>query len=459
LKLEGGKMRKNPVILNKTLVIGILVLFVVICIQPAFAVDLTTNKGEQQLENELSITTNPLITRGGTFNKTIGGKGGDKGRCVQQTTDGGYIITGHTSTYSTSYCDDVWLVKTDNAGNEVWNKTFGGADYDFGYYVQQTTDGGYIITGYTWDGWEGLLIKTDSSGNKEWDTTLDDGVAYNVQQTTDGSYILTGTIWGSGAGENDVWLSKFDSIGNMEWNRTFGGADHDYGRYGQLTSDGGYIITGSTVSFGNGNYGDVWLIKTDNDGNEVWNKTYGGIMCDTGMCVQLTSDGGYIITGYTSSSTDYNYNVYLLKTDSVGNKEWEKTFGGPGHEDGNYVQQTTDGGYIIIGDTSSSGNQEWNWGLWLIKTNSDGNMVWDKIFGGKESDFGRCVQQTTDEGYIITGYTDSFGAGGGDVWLIKTDKDGNVRNKALTNNHSLLLRLLERFPLLQKLLQQLQVGL
>ena len=252
--------------------------------------------------------------------------------------------------------------------------------------------------------------------------TFGGGEGHSVQQTTDGGYIITGFTSAFGNGSYDVWLIKTDSEGNEDWNQTFGGSNEDIGRSVQQTTDGGYIITGYTSSFGNGG-SDVWLIKTDSQGNEEWNQTFGGSSQDVGYSVQQTTDGGYIITGYTGSYPDYA--VLFIKTDSEGNEEWNETFGsGNDWDEGHSVQQTTDGGYIITGFTSSYGTAG-GWDVWLIKTNSQGQEEWNKTFGGSDEDIGYSVKQTTDGGYIITGYTSSFGNGSRDAWLIKTDSDGN----------------------------------
>jgi len=343
----------------------------------------------------------------------------------------------------------VWLIKTDSNGNKIWDRTFGGTSHDWGSSVQQTTDGGYIITGTTFSSGAGSadvwLIKTDSNGNKIWDRTFggsDYDSGSSVHQITDGGYIITGYTSSFGAGSANVWLIRTDSNGNEEWNRTFGGTDFDLSNSVNLTNDMGYIITGVTNSFGAGS-ADVWLIKTDYNGNEIWNKTFGGTNIEEGYSVQQTTDGGYIIAGSTCSFGAGYSDVWLIKTNGNGDKVWDRTFGRTEDDFGFSVQQITDSGYIIAGETWSFGAGSIN--VWLIKTNGNGDKVWDRTFGGESTiAVAYSVRQTLDGGFIIAGYTGSSYAGGFDVWLIKTDSRGKSKTTSLDTLW--FERLFQRFP-------------
>jgi len=253
---------------------------------------------------------------------------------------------------------------------ESWQNVFGGTERDYGYSVQQTLDGGYIVIGNKADRgpW---LIKTDSNGNELWDRTFSGGRTADdtipVQQTQDGGYIFTAPYEGT---DNEFRLIKTDSQGNQLWERTFSGRSVSGAASVRQIPDGGYIITGGTISDGIRSQADVWLIKTDDDGNKLWERTFGGEESDIGQSVQTTS-GGYIITGWTESFGAGSRDLWLIKTDYDGNKLWDKTFGGSSSEKGWSVQQTTDGGYIIAGLTGSFGAGRTD--LWLIKTDAEGN--------------------------------------------------------------------------------------
>jgi hypothetical protein len=314
---------------------------------------------------------------------------------------------------------------------EEWSQTFGGSEYEWGNSVAETSDGGYVIAGTTYSYGAGngdvWLIKTDATGNEEWDETLGgSGVEYgdSVAVTSDGGYIITGSTQSYGAGHSDVWLIKTDADGNQEWDQTFGGSDEDHGNSVAHTSDGGYIIAASTQSYGAGS-SDVWLIKTDANGNEQWNELFGDSSYDYGYSVAQTSDSGYIITGYTQSYGAGSADVWLIKTNANGNEEWSQIFGGSGADYGYSVAQTSDGGYIVVGYTYSYGAGSAD--VWLIKTDADGDEEWSELFGGSSYDGGYSVAETSDGGYIVSGDTASYGSGGSDVWLIKlSDSDPQV---------------------------------
>ena len=360
------------------------------------------------------------------WNQTYGGTDFDSASSVQQTSDGGYILLGNTRSYGAGD-HDFWLVKADSNGNEQWNQTYGGTEHDWASSVQQTSDGGYILVGITsgagdTDFW---LVKADFNGNEQWNQTFDctypfDSVS-SVQQTSDGGYILAGDLKSSRAYLSDFWLIKTDSNGNEQWTQTYGGTGWDRAHSVQQTSDGGYILAGHTSSYGAGDF-DFWLVKADSNGNEQWNKTFGGAYDDGAYSVQQTSDDGYILAGYTQSYGAVGNDFWLVKTDSNGNEQWNKTFGSNGNRDlVCSIQQAADGGYILAGITGPYRNSV---DFLVVKTDSDGNKQWDKTFGITGYFRIKSVQQTTDEGYILAGHTSSYGAGDNDFWLIKIEGEG-----------------------------------
>ena len=313
------------------------------------------------------------------WNRTFGGAYDDYGQSVQQTSDGGYILIGSIKSYRPDmmprYVDHVLLIKTDANGSEQWSRRSEEHGLRNVCSVCQTSDGGYIFAG--WVHYEVGLIKTDADGNQQWDKRLrvtDNDHAKSVQQTLDGGYILAGFSHDT----NDAWLIKTDANGNAQWNRTFGGSEMEYARSVQQTSDGGYILAGSTHSYGSGG-ADAWIVKTDANGNEQWNKTFGMAGDGAASSVHQTTDGGYILAGNidTAKNPDFkgeilyvDYDVWLIKTDASGNPEWSRTFGGLRGERVHSVQQTSDGGYILAGNTESYGSGGSD--FWLIKVEGAG---------------------------------------------------------------------------------------
>jgi hypothetical protein len=355
-----------------------------------------------------------------TFHMIYGTNQTNRAYCLQQTTDGGYIISG-SSIIGGNINQVVYLVKTNSAGSFLWTRTYGlDTTFSYGYSVRQTTDGGYIVAGSTrfdstYD--QVYLIKTDSTGDTLWTKTYGDSnwgseVAYSVEQTTDGGYVTAGSstaFWG-------VYVIKTNSIGDTLWTKIFRRTSNDIGYSIRQTSDNGYIIAGSTW-MGVGNT-DAYLIKIDSAGSSLWAKTFGGVSDERGYDVKQTTDGGYIIAGYTASFGAGNGDALLIKTNNSGTIQWTKTYGGISGDEADAVQQTADGGYVIAGSTAAY--------LYLIKTNGTGDTTWTKRYGNPYCFSANSVQQTTDGGYIIGGFTDGLTPDNGHVYLVKTDSLGNT---------------------------------
>ena len=308
-----------------------------------------------------------------------------------------------------------------------WSKTFGGPYDDGAWSLQKTEDSGYIIAGYTSSRGEGSdlwLIKTNSSGLEQWNRTFggsQEDVGCFVKQTRDRGFIVTGSTKSYGIGEERLWLLKTDSKGSKEWDRTFGGfvsSSGDGGWAVDLTKDGGYIVTGYTKSYGAGGK-DLWLIKTDSVGNKQWDKTFGGPKDDVGMSVVQTRDGGYIVAGRTASFGSGNDDIWLLKVDPKGREQWNRTFGGQKDDVALQVIELKDV-YAITGRTESadSGGEK----AFLLKTDLYGKKLWERYYGQNSS--GLSLLQTDDGGFIIAGSMNSP-AIGKDAMLIKTDPFGN----------------------------------
>ena len=357
------------------------------------------------------------------WQRTIGGIGRDEAYSTIQTSDGGYIMVGTTESYGVGTID-FWLVKTDAKGIEQWNRTFGGEDIEEVTSFLKTLDGGYIIAGTTrpletgsYDMW---LVKTDAEGIEQWNLTLggeDDDTGPSIRQASDGGYIIAGTTGSYGAGSDDFWLIKTDPEGIEQWNRTFGGEDYDWLKSFQQTFDGGYILGGATRSFGNGSF-DFWLVKTDNNGIEQWNRTFEGkenVIAYIASSVQQTLDGGFILEGVTGSTNSFD--CWLVKTDTEGEEVWNRTFGYDEDNIPRSILQTPDGGYIIAGETGSEGPEPYD--SWVFRTDADGHVQWETTFGGPGRGAARFLLLAPDGDVIVAGDGDLHSEQHTDFWLIK----------------------------------------
>ncbi|MFH1010392.1 MAG: hypothetical protein V1784_04055 [bacterium] len=360
------------------------------------------------------------------WTRTYGGSGPDIAWSVQRTADGGYVVAGETNSFGAGY-RDFYVVKTNGQGDPLWTRTYGGIFYDRAYSVQQTIDGGYVLAGRTSSFGAGMydfyVVKTSPLGDTLWTRTFggsNDDYGYCIRQTTDAGYIVAGLTWSFGAGYADFYLVKTNSQGDTLWTRTYGGSGIDEASSVQQTTDGGYIVAGYTWSFGAGNY-DFYLVKTNSQCDALWTRTYGGSSEDRAQSVQQTADGGYVVTGYTGSFGAGLNDFYLVKTNSQGDTLWTRTYGGSDEERAQAVQQTADGGYVVAGYTGSFGAGSLD--LYVVKTDSQGDTLWTRTYGGSGDDRAYCVQQTTDGAYIVAGYTYSFGAGLSDFYLVKTGQE------------------------------------
>jgi hypothetical protein len=400
------------------------------------------------------------------WQKAMGGTLLDYASSIDQTTDGGYIIAGVTNSHEGDITNnhgesDMWVVKLDSSGNIVWQKTLGGSGFDEGSSVIGTPDGGYAIagntnsadgdvTGYHDGGRRDMwVVKLNSNGNIIWQKALggsQDETAYSIIATPDGGYAVAGSATSTNGdvtgnkGRSDVWVVKLNANGNIMWQKNLGGSSDDIAHSIINASGGGYAIAAYTESAdgdvaGNHGRGDMWIVKLDNSGNTVWQKTLGGSGLDNGNHITATPDGGYAVSGLTSSADgDVTGNhggndMWVVKLDGNGNKAWQKTLGGSSSDGASAAIVTADGGYILAGSTSSkdgdvTGNHEAS-DMWVVKLNSNAAIMWQVTMGGLDLDHASCIIATSDGGFAAAGYTASYEGdvtgqhGYGDAWVVK----------------------------------------
>jgi hypothetical protein len=355
-----------------------------------------------------------------TFQKSIGGALPDWGNSVKQTTDGGYIIAG--TTMSGSIVDyQAYLIKTNASGDLLWTKTFHSRDIG-GQDLRQTVDGGYILLGTGVVYQEAYLFKTDAAGDTLWTRSFNGLVnaarGYSVQQTVDSGYIIALQLDLHNISQDsaNALLVKTNKNGDIIWAKSYGGPKYDIVYSVQQTNDNGFIIAGNTRRH-SADSADVYLVKTNANGDTLWTRTFGGNGNDYGYDIKQTGDNGYIIVGSTNSFGAGGNDIFVVKTNSNGNILWSKTYGGAGSDIGQTIQLTADGGYVISGYTNSFGA---NHG-YLLKVDSNGNVEWSKTIGIESAN---SVEQTGDGGYIFTGAIFSE-TGDENVLLVKTDQMGN----------------------------------
>ncbi|MBL0073566.1 MAG: T9SS type A sorting domain-containing protein [Bacteroidetes bacterium] len=398
------------------------------------------------------------------WQQSYGGTSTDAGATMQITTDSGYVFAGRSTSNDVNVSgnhggSDWWVYKTDNLGTIQWQKSIGGSNDDVPYNIIQTSDGGYAIAGWTESsdgdvsGYQGnkdcWVVKLDNAGVIQWQKSLggtsEEEFRYIIQ-TSDGGYACSGWSYSNDGdvsgrkGIRDGWLVKLDASGNLSWQRMLGGNGDENGYTVEQTTDGGYIFSAVSTSNSGGvaaNYGlfDYWLAKTDASGNVIWEKNYGGSSIEQmRSCIQ-TSDGGYIMTGYTFSSdidvTGFQgvSDIFVVKVTTLGAIEWTKTYGGSQTDRASRISQTTDGGYIIAGLSNSAdgdvtGYQGGFGDSWMIKINNIGTIEWQKTLGGTGDEQGSKIIEIQN-GYLFVGNSTSndgdvdVNLGDIDIWFTK----------------------------------------
>ncbi len=387
--------------------------------------------------------------------QNFGGSGDDSPRSIVSTLDGGFAVFGFTNSIDGDLAqkslavNDYWLLKFDSVGSLQWSKTYGGSKDDRGQQVIRTKDGGYAITGYAMsddgdgtknegfhDNW---ILKLDASGTILWEKSFGfsgHDHSYDIIETTDGGFFFSGFLDvtssnGEGSteksrttahGVGEFWGTRLDAEGNLVWRKYFGGTNNDRS-FGVINAnDGGFILTGASesddfdISNPKGSY-DYWVVKVDKNGNFEWERSFGGTGIDQSHDVSKTADGAYVIVGNTFSTdvqvskNNGESDIWLVKFDENGNLIWERNYGGPLFDSAHGVSLAADGGFIISGNSKSfGGDTTANFGendLWLLKTNATGDLVWQQTFGGTGLDFGYDAIQTSDGSVLFVGDTAS----------------------------------------------------
>ncbi|MFQ6123536.1 MAG: hypothetical protein ACE5R6_02885 [Candidatus Heimdallarchaeota archaeon] len=374
---------------------------------------------ERQQANPMHTVSEETIQ----WTNTYGGTEDDTALSIIQTSNGGYVFAGSTGSWPN---DNAWLVKIDTYGNVQWTQIYNFSSVNA---VIPTADGGYALAGIQGgtlgspsDAW---LVKTDDHGVVQWNQTYDwkdHDEAESLIQTNDEGFILGGSS-SDFDGDWNGWLVKMDINGKLLWNQTYGGLSHDYIHVIIQTVDGGFAFAGDTRSYG-ASIIDGWLVVTNAHGEMKWNRTYGGPGFDRVYSMLQMVDGGFALVGTTSSYGAGEYDAWLVKTDSNGTIEWIRTYGGPFHDNAYSGIMTADSGFALGGATNSYRVNSVTLDFWLVKLDINGVLQWNQTYGGEQDEECKSVIQTADGGFILAGRTRSFGAGGWDAWLIKTDAWG-----------------------------------
>ena len=368
------------------------------------------------------ITLNSAIAQ--TFIRSYGAAQDDVGYAVVATLDNGILVVGRSNSFGET-SNDVYVIKLDSVGNVSWSKTLGGANFDYGHNVQQLADASFVIVGRTESfgvGGDMYVLRISPVGNLLWSKTYGGSSqeeAYSVLPLNDGGFAIAGITMSYGAGGWDACLLKIDSLGDVQWFRTYGSYTSDQVHHFAQTKDGGYILTGITYGFGVGAH-DAFLLKTDSSGSMQWMKTYGTSVDDGGHFVTQTSDGGYFVSGHTH--VNGTLDALFMKVDSLGSSQWSKVLNTEG-DDRLWSGRTAGDSAVVL--TGPAWNPvEDNTDIWVVSIDYSGNIVFSHRFDGLGIDFGRGVSMTREGGFIAVGPTTAGTENGSDVFVIRTNMYG-----------------------------------
>lgn len=416
------------------------------------------------------------------WQKCMGGTYEEIVKSIQQTSDSGFIVGGSTFSNDGDVSGnhgnfDGWVIKLNSVGSIEWKKCLGGSNGEWTFSIQQTFDGGYIVAFVSasndgdvtnnhgdYDIW---VVKLDSIGTIQWEKCLggsDSEDVYSIQQTSDGGYVISGGTASNNAdvsgnhGDYDTWVVKLDSIGAIQWQKCLGGSANELAYSIQQTSDGGYVLTGYTTSndgdlFGIIGVGILWVAKLNNMGIIQWQRRLGGSISELGYSIHQTYDEGYILSGVTSSNDgDVTGNhgsddAWVVKLDSSGAIQWQRCLGGSNTEQAYSIQQTLDSGFIVAGfTTSNDGDVSGNFGAidaWVVKLNEVGVVQDQKCLGGSGVETAYSIQQLSDGSFIVGGYTSSVDGdvignhGATDSWIVKLNYNVGIEELSILTNFTI----------------------
>ena len=368
-----------------------------------------------------------------TFEKLIGGQAFTAGECVIETQSKEYVVTGQLNDQGFGGKADLYLVKTDSLGDTLWTRSFGEADDDFGNSVVETTDGGYAACGTTrrFNGtaWQvdAYLIRTNANGDSIWTRHYGGNQtdqAFCIRQTFDDGFILVGSTESFGNPSGEAYLIRTDMMGDTLWTRKYKEGYSNRAFSVEQTADGGFILCGRSLSSGSGTDADLYMLRTDVNGDSIWAKTFGGTGFEEGNSVVITPDLGFLSAGYTQNNASGDKDIYLVKTDASGFLNWSKSIGGPYPEEALSLTNAPGGGFLMAGTRIAP--PSWYTDLFVLKVDAMGDTLWTRTYGGSFIDAGKSIQPTSDGGIIIAGFSNSFGVSDLKLYLLKADADGVV---------------------------------